>query len=272
VLDFAAGSKHNGFPALSREGEPNMMEDNVKNLFYLILAGLLLMPLAGCKDETPKPAETAPAQQAAAPVQGKSGTVVETMNSGGYTYVQVDTGSEKFWAAAPELTVKVGDAVIVPDGMLMKEHHSKSLNRDFDEIYFVETIVVPGAETAMATAADAANHSRPMVTAGEVDLAGIKKAQQTVADVYAGKAKLTGKEIAVRGKVVKFTPQIMNTNWVHVQDGTGAEGTNDLTVTTDATVKVGDTVLIKGTLVADKDFGFGYKYDVIIEKANITVE
>jgi len=241
----------------------------VKNLFYLILAGSLLFSLTGCKDETPKPADNTPAQQAA-PVQGKAGTVAETMNSGGYTYVQVDTGSEKFWAAAPEIAVKVGDAVIVPEGMLMENHHSKSLDRDFDKIYFVETIIIPGA--AMATEADAANHSRPLVTAGEVDLSGVKKAKQTVADVYAGKETLAGKEIAVRGKVVKFTPQIMNVNWVHVQDGTGGDGTNDLTVTTDATVNVGDTVLIKGVLVADKDFGFGYKYDVIVEKANITVE
>jgi hypothetical protein len=36
------------------------------------------------------------------------------MNSGGYTYVQVDTGSEQVWAAAPEFQVQVGDAVIVP--------------------------------------------------------------------------------------------------------------------------------------------------------------
>ncbi len=39
----------------------------------------------------------------------------------------------------------------------------------------------------------------------------------------------------VRGKVVKFTPQIMGKNWIHVQDGTGADGTKDLTVTTIAT-------------------------------------
>ena len=58
----------------------------------------------------------------------------------------------------------------------------------------------------------------------------------------------------------------MGTNWIHLQDGTGGEGTNDLTVTTDATVAVGDTVLVKGLLAADKDFGYGYKYALSLRK------
>jgi len=263
------------FPACSFADDPKRkMEEDVKKIFYLILTGCLVFALAGCKDETPKSADQTPAQPQTAPMaQGKAGTVVETMNSGGYTYVQVDTGSEKIWAAAPEFVVAVGDAVIVPEGMLMENHTSKSLNRTFEKIYFVESIAAPGAAAAAAPA-DAADHSRPVVTAGDIDVSGVKKAAggQTVADVYGNKAALAGKEIAVRGKVVKFSQQIMGTNWIHVQDGTGAAGTNDLTVTTDAVVKAGDTVLVKGVLVADKDFGFGYKYDVIIEKAAVTVE
>ena len=35
---------------------------------------------------------------------------------------------------------------------------------------------------------------------------------------------------------------------------------------------VGDTVLVSGTMVLNKDFGAGYKYDLIIEDATITVE
>ena len=64
----------------------------------------------------------------------------------------------------------------------------------------------------------------------------------------------------------------MGKNWLHIQDGTGAEGTNDLTVTTSGTAKVGDTVLVSGVLVTDKDFGYGYKYAVLIEDAQVTVE
>ena len=76
----------------------------------------------------------------------------------------------------------------------------------------------------------------------------------------------------MRAKVVKYNEQIMNRNWLHLQDGTGATGANDLTVTTAEKAKVGDTVLVKGTLVFDKDFGYGYKYKVMLEDAKLTVE
>ncbi|MGW8313899.1 MAG: nucleotide-binding protein, partial [Desulfuromonadales bacterium] len=76
----------------------------------------------------------------------------------------------------------------------------------------------------------------------------------------------------VRGKVVKFSPQIMGKNWIHIQDGTGEAGSNDLTVTTNTTANVGDTVVISGTLTADKDFGYGYQYSVLVEDAEVATE
>lgn len=257
------------------------MEVDVKKVSVLIVAGLLSLTFSGCKSETPEPAQqaVAPAQQAAPAVQGQSGNVVETMNSGGYTYVLVDTGSEQVWAAAPEFVVAVGDDVFVPNGMVMQNHTSKTLDRTFETILFVDAVQVGGAAASAALpdghpAAEAmpGDHAKPTVTADDIDLSGVAKAEQTVADVFAQKDALADKEVAVRGKVVKFSQQIMQTNWVHLQDGTGAEGTNDLVVTTDAIVAKGDTVLVKGALTTNKDFGFGYKYDVIIEGAQVTVE
>ena len=102
--------------------------------------------------------------------------------------------------------------------------------------------------------------------------AGIKKADQTVAEVYAGKDSLLGTVVNVRGKVVKFSSQIMGKNWAHIQDGTGSSGTNDLTVTTADTTRVGDTVLVSGKITLNKDFGAGYKYALILEDARVTVE
>src|SRR4051812_26676662 len=86
-------------------------------------------------------AEKLPAGHPSIPGQQKdltrlSGKVIETMNSGGYTYLRMDTGTQKVWAAAPLLHVKVGDAIVIADGMLMPKYHSKTLNRDFDQIYF----------------------------------------------------------------------------------------------------------------------------------------
>ena len=77
----------------------------------------------------------------------------------------------------------------------------------------------------------------------------------------------------VSGKVVKVNANIMGKNWLHVRDGSGEEGTNDLTITSAGAVPaVGDTVLVTGTLGLNRDFGMGYQYPVIVEDAEVTVE
>jgi hypothetical protein len=91
----------------------------------------------------------------------------------------------------------------------------------------------------------------------------------TVAELYAKAASLNKQKVTVRGEVVKVNPNIMGRNWIHIQDGTGdpAKNTYDLVVTSADSAKVGDIISIEGTLATDKNFGFGYKYDVIIEDA-----
>ena len=91
-------------------------------------------------------------------------------------------------------------------------------------------------------------------------------------EVYQEKDKLKGKRVMLRGKVVKYNEAIMGKNWLHLRDGTGKDPTDDLTVTTQAKAKVGDTVLVEGTVTLDKDLGAGYKYDVIIEDAKVKIE
>lgn len=236
-------------------------------------------------------AEPPAADGAAAPAAQESitGKVVETMDAGPYTYVQVDDGKNKIWAAAPHFKVSVGDKVIVPSAMPMRDFESKTLKRTFDLVYFAQTIEIVGrgaagdkAAAAHASADQGAapgmldhgmqGHGAPAAT--NVDLSNIKKADggQTVNELFAKKGAFVGKDVVVRGRVVKYTGAVMGKNWIHVQDGTGTAGTNDLTVTTDATAAVGDTVLVRGKLSADKDFGFGYKYDILVEDAKIAVE
>jgi hypothetical protein len=130
-------------------------------------------------------------------------------------------------------------------------------------------------ETPAPSTPPAAPHPAPAAPATTVDLAGIAKADggKTIAEVFAEKDQLAGQPVVFRGKVVKTNPNIMGKNWLHVRDGSGAEGTNDLTVTTAGTVpNVGDTVVVKGTVALNKDFGMGYQYDIIVEDAEVTVE
>jgi len=136
----------------------------------------------------------------------------------------------------------------------------------------------PPAQEAATPASSpiAVTHPTPTVaTVADVDLSGIARAEggKTVAEVFAGKDAFAGTKVTVRGKVVKINAMIMDKNWLHVRDGSGAEGANDLTVTTSGELpQVGATVVVTGQVAIDKDFGMGYQYPVIIEDAEVTVE
>lgn len=120
-----------------------------------------------------------------------------------------------------------------------------------------------------------APHPTPAAPSETVDLSGIEKAAggKTIAEVFAEKDQLAGETIMFRGKVVKTNAGIMGKNWLHIRDGSGTEGTNDLTVTTaEVLPNVGDTVLVSGAVELNKDFGMGYQYDIIIDDADVTVE
>lgn len=138
-----------------------------------------------------------------------------------------------------------------------------------------EPAVVTQAPSARSNADEGTTH--PPISEqdySELDFSGIEKpvGGKTISDLYAEKNSLSGQAVVVRGKVVKFTANVMGKNWLHVRDGTGEDGTNDLTVTTDSVVKIGDVVTASGVLALDRDLGFGYVYDIIIEDAEVTVE
>ena len=96
-------------------------------------------------------------------------------------------------------------------------------------------------------------------------------ANKTVEAVHKERTQLAGKQVTVTGKVVKVNNGIMRRNFLHVQDGTGSKGTNNLVVTSGQTAKVGQKVTITGTVVLDTDFGMGYKYPLLVEKSSVTV-
>ena len=246
-----------------------------------IIVLLAVLALAfGCQEKAPK-AEKQPVQEKSvvdeAAGGGFTGTVAETIKVERYTYVQVDTGKEKIWAATPEFHGKVGDTVVVPAGLVMKNFHSNTLERDFELVHFVGAISSGENDQDFKQQPQMPTVHPPMgVTSSKppIDLGKVEKAEggNTVAEVFAAKEDLAGKQVLVRGKVVKFLPQIMGKNWLHLQDGSGSEGTNDLAVTTTATAEVGDLVLVNGKVSVNRDFGYGYTYEVLVEDAEITVE
>ena len=253
-------------------------------------------PAASERNAAPAPA---PAAAPAVPpvLEGK---VLETMDSGGYTYARVAAGSDEIWAAGPATKLATGEVVAIETVMPMRQFESKTLKRTFPLVYFVQSFkggapadagcaTCPShggtAEVACGTgeaACDTGGASAPPLPVGmhppvapkpAEKITGIAKADRTVAEVHAAKGELAGRKVAVRGKVVKVNAGIMNRNWIHLQDGSGEGETADLTVTAvEQTAAVGDIVLATGVVAADKDFGSGYRYDVIMEDATLVKE
>ena len=66
---------------------------------------------------------------------------------------------------------------------------------------------------------------------------------------------------------MKVNPNIMNRNWIHIKDGTKDDF--DLVITSDKFVPEGSVVTMKAVVTLNKDFGAGYKYDLILENGTI---
>ena len=258
-------------------------------LVFTLAAVVLVIVLAGCgeKKETAQatPEAATPSAHAEAPVPAANpdmwqGEVLETMNSGGYTYAYFNNGTENVWVAGPATEIAVGQQIVTDKGMAMPDFHAKSLDRTFEVIYFVGSVAVAGASASASTPAQSAPAGMGTGDGGshnvveKTDVKDVAKVAggYTVEEIFTQSAALSGQPVKVRGQVVKFTPNIMGTNWVHIQDGTGTGATGDLTVTTSAVVAAGDMVTVEGSLTVNKDFGAGYKYAAIIENAIITKE
>jgi len=247
---------------------------------------LVLSSVVACRPTPPSNATATPASApapaaapaatpaAAAAANSYTGAVTESMDSGGYTYARLKGEKDDVWVAAPPFDAKVGETVSVSLDMPMADFQSKTLNRTFPMLYFVQEVArngkpltggnAPAAPALMGSHGTAA--AAPVVQKLDPPPGGL-----SVADVIAKQAALSGKPVTVRGTVMKFNGGIMDRNWLHLQDGSGSADakTNDLTITTDAEVKVGDVVTLTGVVGTKKDFGSGYAYDVIIEKATL---
>lgn len=198
--------------------------------------------------------------------------VNETMNSGGYTYLRVNESGKELWLAAPIIKIQKGDKVYYSGVTEMKNFHSKTLEKTFETIIFVDQITKNPWKSESKSddmAEMEANPHKNTMTKKKQDIS-IEplKNGYTIDKIYADKESLKGKTIQIKGQVVKFNPSILNTNWVHIQDGSGNDNTCDLVITTQEFFNVGDVVVFEGTVVTDKDLGSGYKFPLMLEKAH----
>ena len=211
-------------------------------------------------------------------ISSLKGKVLETMNSGGYTYINIEQDGKSTWVAVPTMQVTVGQEVSVMPGFVMNNFKSKTLDRTFGTIVFSSGLVDGAEKKAKASASGVMPSDTPhglTVPDKKVEKIKVEKADgpnaYTVAELHAKRGELDTKSVVLKGQVVKVSQAILGKNWIHIQDGSGSasDGTNDMIVTSQDIPSVGDIVTAKGTLHKDKDFGMGYFYGVIIEEASI---
>ena len=215
---------------------------------------------------------------------GHEVTVQEVIQVSGYTYLRVEENDSTKWLAVGKMAgTKIGDVFYYKDGFEMKNFESKELDRTFESIFFLDFIskepltentkvddVNPHGNMTGNNNMHGNNNQKkpgkPDITKKEISVTPVNEGI-TIAELFANKEKYSGKVVKIKGEVTKYNAAIMNKNWVHLQDGTDHEGKFDLTVTTAGVASVGEVVTFEGKIALDKDFGFGYFYDVLMEDA-----
>jgi len=186
------------------------------------------------------------------------------INAANYTYLQVTENDNTYWIAVAQMDIEIGEMVYYSQAMEMKNFKSESLNRTFEFILFVQ-------DAAKFSNQQIGEDPHKNITTSKNEQISIETPEdgKTVEQIFNERKSLVGKTVKVKGKVVKINQNIMNRNWIHIQDGTGDETSFDLVVTSQDMAAVGDVVTAEGIVANDKDFGSGYFFPVIVEDAKI---
>ncbi len=237
----------------------------MKRIFFFIF----VIFLGSCEPRQGKSVDEVPSKPSEMKETNKRKIVVqEVLQANSYTYVKALEGSESIWIAIPKREVEVGEVYYYEQGMEMKDFKSKDLDRTFESIYFINGISAQPKISSLKdeqTLDDEAHKKKDPVQKQELNIQK-EEGVTSIGDLYEHKTDFENKTIKVKGLVTKFNPSIMKKNWVHIQDGTGGDDSFDLVITTKDFVKVGEIATFQGSIAINKDFGYGYKYDLMMEE------
>jgi hypothetical protein len=232
----------------------------MRKILIIIMA---MIAITACKNNQEKKSEVDPAGNHKVIVQ-------EVLNAQQYTYLKVKENETEAWLAVPAMEAKAGETYYYRGGFKMVNFESKDLKRKFDQVLFLEEVSKEPYKGITKAASDSMH--KGMMSKSEkhdVKIDPIKGGIR-IGELYKNKKTYEGKMVVVKGQVVKYTPGVMEKNWLHLQDGTEENGKFDLTVnSSDIDVKVGDVVTVEGKVVLDKNIGYGYNYEVLIEDAKL---
>ena len=196
--------------------------------------------------------------------------VIEILRASRYLYLNVTEGEEKFWIAVRKQNIEVGGVYYYKRALLKTDFESKENNKVFEKIYLVTNLVsenhvheqksIGNIETNFEEAVD----NQPVTKASENPERSIQqKGSLKIAELVENYKKYEGKKIQVSGECVKVNPGIMDRNWIHIKDGSRDD--YDLVITSDTYVAEGEIITMEALVSINKDFGAGYKYNLILE-------
>ena len=135
-------------------------------------------------------------------------------------------------------------------------------NENFEELYFVGNLVSSNHANIMETK----NNSSSPEVAVKTEI-NRKQGSIKISELVNNKQNYEGKRVQIDGVCTKINLGIMSRNWIHLQDGT--QDDYDLVITSNEEVAVGSQVTIQADVVLNKDFGAGYKYELILENGKV---
>jgi hypothetical protein len=195
-------------------------------------------------------------------------TVYEVLPTEKYVYLRAKEDNEEYWVATGKQNIEVGTKYFFKDGLLKTNFESKEYNRTFDKVYLVSKLVPENHAQQSSNENSPAIKIKPL----EIELKRINKVNGSISikEVVQNAASLEGEEIQITGECTKLNANIMGRNWIHLKDGT--LDNYDFVVTSDQAIPEGHVVTLKGTVARNRDFGSGYRYELLIENASVVRE
>lgn len=237
-----------------------------KIILLVVITGLIFF---GCSDDKKEDAAKQTTQSGMSSQTHKV-TVKEVLQANAYTYILVDELGDEVWLAVTKRdNIEEGMTLYYAGAMEMTNFYSTDLDRTFESVLFVQTI---GDQPLAVNPSMGMPHSN-IKPQPDADIS-VKPVEDgiTIAQLFENKKSYDGKSVKIRAKVVKVNLGIMGRNWIHIQDGTGNENNYDLTVTSNDNARVGEVIVVEGFVALNKDFGSGYKYDIILEDSKVIPE
>ena len=195
--------------------------------------------------------------------------VEEVLHTDKYSYLNVKENGQNLWIAVPRTDINPGEMCYFKGGIVQENFKSKQFDRVFESLLLVSNFSKEPLHVNQTPRVNQSPSTQKKKEPPITEVQNIEPAEGAIkiSELIANKEQYSGKAVKVTAQCVKVNNNIMGRNWVHLKDGSA--DSYDFTITTNETIQKGAVVTLEGTIVLNKDFGAGYKYDIIMEAAKL---